>query len=183
MKLSEWWLNVLTADERKLFYDIDSAAGTNCYQLITGDGKSSKLVKNFSILLGYLKNSSERHLAYKIIDKGEQLMTEKTDVIDRHFFYQAKMQVYYKNRDEDLFAFDKAIEACNQQIELSESVLAVYPYPIIPTHAGFKQLCIIREKQGNYEEVIKLAKTAEEHGWSGDWLKRIEKCKKKIEKL
>jgi hypothetical protein len=47
-------------------------------------------------------------------------------------------------------------------------------------HTGFKQLCIIREKEGNYAEVIQLAEQAKNEGWFGDWDKRIEKAKKKL---
>jgi len=46
-------------------------------------------------------------------------------------------------------------------------------------HTGYKQLCIIREKQGNWQEVIRLAEQAKSEGWVGDWDKRIEKAKKK----
>ncbi|MDR2096029.1 MAG: hypothetical protein LBP76_11010 [Treponema sp.] len=58
-------------------------------------------------------------------------------------------------------------------------------YEIIPgrlyEHTGYKQLCIIREKQGNWGEVIRLASEALEQGWPGEWDKRIEKAKKKLE--
>jgi len=47
-------------------------------------------------------------------------------------------------------------------------------------HTGYKQLCIIREKQGNWQEVIRLAEQAKAEGWEGDWDKRIEKAKKKL---
>jgi len=53
----------------------------------------------------------------------------------------------------------------------------------LPEHVGYKQLCIIMEKQKNYDEVIRLSKIAKEQGWSGDWDRRIEKCKKKIENI
>ena len=53
----------------------------------------------------------------------------------------------------------------------------------LPGHVGYKQLCIIMEKQKNYEEVSRLSKIAKEQGWSGDWDRRIEKCKKKIENI
>jgi hypothetical protein len=33
----------------------------------------------------------------------------------------------------------------------------------------------------NYAEVIRLATQAKEKGWPGDWDKRIEKAKKKLE--
>ena len=48
-------------------------------------------------------------------------------------------------------------------------------------HTGYKHLCIIRENQGNYAEVIRLAEQAKSEGWIGDWDKRIEKARKKLE--
>jgi hypothetical protein len=50
-------------------------------------------------------------------------------------------------------------------------------------HLGYKQLCIIREKQKNYSEVIRLATQAKEEGWIGDWDVRIERAKKKLDKI
>jgi len=50
-------------------------------------------------------------------------------------------------------------------------------------HPGYKQLCIIREKQGNWQEVVRFAEQAKSEGWAGDWDKRIEKAKKKLDKL
>jgi len=47
-------------------------------------------------------------------------------------------------------------------------------------HTGYKQLCIIRESQGNFAEVIRLAGQAKSEGWAGGWDKRIEKAKKKL---
>jgi hypothetical protein len=47
-------------------------------------------------------------------------------------------------------------------------------------HTGYKQLCIIRDSEGNYSEVIRLAEQAKSEGWAGDWDKRIEKAKKKL---
>jgi hypothetical protein len=49
-------------------------------------------------------------------------------------------------------------------------------------HTGYKQLCITRENQGNFAEVIRLAEQAKSEGWEGDWDKRIEKARKKLEK-
>ncbi len=45
-------------------------------------------------------------------------------------------------------------------------------------HVGYKQLCIIMEKQKNFGEVIRLANIAKAQGWKGDWDRRIEKCEK-----
>jgi hypothetical protein len=51
----------------------------------------------------------------------------------------------------------------------------------MPEHLGYKQLCIICEKQGFWDEIINIAEQAKEEGWRGDWDKRIAKAKKKLE--
>lgn len=53
-------------------------------------------------------------------------------------------------------------------------------------HLGYKQLCIIYEKQGNWQEVIRLAEEAKAGGWSegseGGWDRRIERARKNLAK-
>jgi len=51
-----------------------------------------------------------------------------------------------------------------------------------PLHYGYKQLCIILEKQGKYEEALNYSRKALAEHWGGNWHKRIEKLKKKIKK-
>jgi len=48
-------------------------------------------------------------------------------------------------------------------------------------HTGFLQLCRIRAKEENWEEVLQLATQAKAEGWYGDWDKRVEKARKKLE--
>ena len=91
------------------------------------------------------------------------------------------MNIFYRNRDDDASALSLAIEACKQQIAISEKAkrefLKEYNAPL-PMHVGYKQLCIIMEKQKNFGEVIRLANIAKAQGWKGDWDRRIEKCEK-----
>jgi hypothetical protein len=49
----------------------------------------------------------------------------------------------------------------------------------LPSHTGFTQLAIVREKQHNYSEAIRLAQLAQGQGWGGDWDKRIIRCQQK----
>jgi len=52
---------------------------------------------------------------------------------------------------------------------------------------GYKQLCIIREKEVDWQEVIRLAKEAKSTGWpdgtAGGWDRRIVKARKMAKKL
>jgi hypothetical protein len=47
-------------------------------------------------------------------------------------------------------------------------------------HNGFYHLCVILEKQKNYQDLYRYASLAQEEGWVGDWDKRIERAKKKL---
>jgi len=46
----------------------------------------------------------------------------------------------------------------------------------LPSHTGFKQLAIVREKQGDLDEVVRLSTRAIAEGWAGDWEARIARC-------
>ena len=136
-----------------------------------------------SHLSGWFKKSEYRHIGYEIIRKAEELLDETIPLIDTHFLYHAKIELYYRNRDVDNYALSKAIDGCNQQIMISEKAIIAFQNEDdapLPGHTGFKQLCIIKEKQKDYISVIKIAEMAMKQGWSGDWEKRINRCRKKM---
>lgn len=157
------------------------------------------VVKFLTILSGWFNNKSGWHLAEKIINKANEL-SESSDkestksnefeyairVLDKHFLQSQSITTYYKKRENPAY-LDKAIKACNKQIELAEEAIkafnVVYPHDdFMPGHTGFKQLAIILEKQKKYDEAIKLCLKAKKQGWGGDWDKRIERCSKKLNK-
>ena len=105
---------------------------------------------------------------------------------------------------------DEAIEICEKQINISSEAAKEWLTPLpktisyrdlglnvdmpedeninptpdsLPLHRGYQQLCIIREKQKNYEEAIRIATQAMNQGWTrSDWEKRIERCQKRLAK-
>ena len=104
--------------------------------------------------------------------------------LDLHFVYSEMIPVYYRDRDEDPEAMGLAISACQKQISLGPQAASAWrvEYPTddsLPSHRGFEQLAIIREKQRDFEAAIELASAAQEQGWSGDWAKRIARCEKR----
>jgi len=107
-----------------------------------------------------------------------------TRILDLHFLYQIKIEIYYKNRDNDPEGINKAILACQQQIEISpKSRIAFkkeYKDSPLPRHIGFEQLAIIYEKQKHFTKAIEISQEALKQGWNGDWEKRIGRCKKKL---
>jgi hypothetical protein len=70
-------------------------------------------------------------------------------------------------------------EGFNPNIHKSPDDFVVIPGKL-GEHTGYKQLCIIREKEEKWQEVIYLAEQAKFEGWAGDWDKRIEKARKKL---
>jgi hypothetical protein len=112
-----------------------------------------------------------KNLARKI-KKGEKLFTVKSvdEIIadfDKVSITEQKIK-YPKG-------FNPNIHKSPDEYEIISGKLGI--------HAGYNQLSIIREKQGNWLEVIKLAKQAKAEGWAGDWDKRIEKAKKKLSEI
>ena len=99
--------------------------------------------------------------------------------------YGEEISIYYKDRDKPEY-LEKAVQACEQQIELAPKAAAAFKAEYrdspLPSHRGYQQLAIILEKQKNFEEAIELCEWAGKQGWAGDWDKRIERCKKKLEK-
>jgi len=181
--LQDWWLNTLTADERNTLLTIYKPLGFSSDSLNHGKIKSSSqsVVSYLSNLSGWVKKPEYRKIGYKLIEKAEDSVSNRTPVVDRHFLYQAKLELYYRNREIDNFALPYAIEACKQQIALSTKAKQAFlnEFDELPSHKGYEQLCIIMEKQKKYDAVIRLANEAKSQGWAGDWDKRIEKCTKK----
>ena len=183
--LQEWWLSELTKEERNVILSVYNPLGIGEDSLIKGKifSTSQTVIGLLSGLSGWFKKPEYREIGYKIIKKAEELVSDKISFLDLHFLYQSKIQIYYRNRDNDEFALSSAVEACKQQIGISEKAKEAFIKEMglpLPGHVGYKQLCIIMEKQKNFEEVIRLSKIAKEQGWSGNWDKRIEKCKKKM---
>lgn len=117
----------------------------------------------------------------------------------KHLEYIEPIQLWYKRHDADPNARQNAIEACERQIALSREAIAAWhewgrlngemlqylgdrsprkPWGI-PSHTGFAQLAIIREKDGDYAEAIRLCKQAKCDGWAGDRDKRIARLEQK----
>jgi hypothetical protein len=123
---------------------------------------------------------------------AERLIAKATEVggasiLDRHFHYQQMAQAYYRHRNDDPEALALAIDACEKQIllgpEAAKTFLAEDPEDYLPTHHGFQQLAIIREREKDYGEAIRLCREAMAQGWGGDWEKRIVRCENRLAKL
>lgn len=190
--LEEWWLTAFNESERKHIVDTFQPMGADAglgNMLI--DGPTSSTPKRQGGFLGtvatWFRMEANRTIAYRLIEKAEQLLRTSDGVISQHFFFQSKAVVYYRWRETDAFAFGKAIEACKQQIALAPFVVEEFSsnpaWGFVPAHHGYRQLVIIEEKRKNFEEAIQLCLLAKSQGWQDDWDHRIERLTKKLEKV
>lgn len=138
-------------------------------------------------LASWLYKPADRAIAMKIISKADEYVPMEKNILDLHFFYATKMKMSYKARDNPA-SLEEAIHCCLKQIELAPEAAHAFRVEFhdhkLPVHEGYDQLCIIYEKQGRYEEAIKIAEQAKSQGWNGEypghWDDRIERCRKKM---
>ena len=181
--LGEWWLSTFTQDEReyieRVFKPMSIGGDQGTRPLTHGHigSTTETAVGLLGALSGWFNTPKDYPIARRILTKAGELVSQEKKILNVHFFYQSMIQVHYRNRDIDPIALDLAIQACETQISLAPAAAKQfrkeYPKQPLPAHVGYTQLTIIRDKQGQLEEAIRLAKQAEEQGWNGDWGKRI----------
>jgi hypothetical protein len=102
--------------------------------------------------------------------------------VGTHYVLQELITDYVEQVRTDPRAVLLAIEACRQQIAMAPAVVMAlhrsHPAAALPRHAGFEALCLLRERQGQYEDVVLLAEEALAQGWAGPWERLIIRCKK-----
>ena len=185
--LSEWWLDKLTEEDRQYILDKFQPMGERSSGLIKGrvSYQSKSTIWMLTTLAGWFRRVDEAPLARKIIAEAEELIGPFTAADDVHFVYQEKIGINYREREQP-GRLDEAIEACNQLIEIAPKAARAFRFDFpsggLPTHGGYKQLCIIHEKRRDFAEAIALAKQAKSQGWQGDWDKRIQRCESKLAK-
>jgi len=185
--LDDWWRNKFTEEERKIIMNTYQPMDLSSDSLVKTEILSSSQSKLafLSGLSSWFKKPDYYLIAKKILEKAETLVDKTSNILDVHFFYQNKIQIYYRNRDIDSNALDLATHACKQQIAISKEAAKAFKKEFkgnLPEHTGYKQLAIIRDKQKDYESVIQISKQAKSEGWNGDWDKRIDKAIQKLEK-
>jgi hypothetical protein len=190
-KLSEWWFSSFDEEERQYieltftplgFRIIPEGARRiiNKHSLLTGSrglrvyGRAGSFLAN---LAEWLNKPESRHLARRVIEQGEAIAS---DCLEKHDVLQVMVLVNYRDRKKHPSFLDAAIRACQKQIEIAPEVMRLWRQRrrAVPTHNGFKQLTVIREKEGDYTSAIRLSEAAMRQGWRGtDWEGRIQRCK------
>jgi len=189
--LTDWWLSTFTEEERK---EIQAVRPT----LVVGDNEDIIVSERAypGSTTGWLENglsslaiefigSKNMDIAARLLAKAEE--TGGAKLLDRHFTYQGMAQAYYRHRNDDPEALDLAIDACEKQIHLGPEAAKVFlaedTEDYLPAHHGFQQLAIIREREKDYAEAIRLCREAMAQGWGGEWEKRIARCENRLAKL
>lgn len=181
--LQDWWLTEFSAAEREAIHQRYKPMGSHSNNLTDGviESTTQSVVGYLATLASWMSREAERPIARKILAKCEQLMDEHTPILARHFFFQHKLELYYRDREEG-DNLETAIRACMAQIRLgpdaANAFLESYP-TALPSHRGYEQLAIILEKQKMFDKAIVLCEQARDAGWAGDWDKRIARCRKK----
>lgn len=176
--LYSWWVGEFTPEERRY---MEASIGVNA--IISRDG-SLGYFGSLTSLCTWLLTGDDVLLALRIMAKAVEIReAEMGSAVDRHFTYTMMIQVYYQARDRDRNALALALEACEKQIALAPQVIRERPDDWaqgLPAHLGFQQLAIVRERERDFEAAISLSEQALSQGWTGDWERRIARCRRKL---
>lgn len=186
--LTDWWLSAFSEHERQHIKQAFRPLGTKPSNglLISDDISyfSQSVVCFLGHLAGWFGKKEDRTIAYRILQKGEELVTMKgVSLLDIHFLFSYKVMLYYKDR-ENPESLNMAIHACRQQIAIADKAVlafqATYKGDPLPGHKGYSQLAIILKKQKHFDQAIDLCSRAMHQGWGGHWEKYIQLCKEKM---
>ncbi|HEY5592800.1 MAG TPA: hypothetical protein VIK55_17505 [Paludibacter sp.] len=195
--LSEWWLSEFSEEERNHIEntytpmggggDLLTKVNIEYWEDEEGGDINGSVVKFLWIFAGWFDNKKDRRLAIIILVRAEESLSDEIPLMDFHFLYHQLIKTHYSNRNNDPKSFDKSIKACEQQIEIASKVAKAFKEEskdgFMPSHTGYNQLIIVKEKEKKYQAVMDLCTKAQKEGWRGDWEHRIERCKKKLNKL
>jgi hypothetical protein len=182
--LRQWWMSEFSSSEQDLIKAIYQPLGNiDKFPDVLFSLSSSSALEYLSNLATWFNKPETYTIARKFLEKADEFVSDTKSVLDQHFHWQNRLSVYYRNRETDPSAIHKAIDSCERQIQISERAVIAFSKEFgstLPMHKGYEQLSIIREKQGQYQEVVDICQKAKDQGWSGSWDKRIEKARKKI---
>lgn len=186
--LGDWWHSTFTENERRHVIATFQPLGASSADSITS-GEVTYTSQSALAFLGYLagwfSKPPDRSIARRLLTKAEELATPDAPILDRHFFWQAMIEHFYRDREEP-GCLDRTVEACRHQIALASQAAQAfkkeYEDSILPGHKGYQQLAIILEKRERFQEVIELCSLAAEQDWAGDWSGRRQRCAKKMAK-
>ena len=98
-------------------------------------------------LADWLDRPESRHLARRVIEKAESIAE---DPLEKHDVYQAMIVIMFREREKHPESLERVISACMEHIAIAPEVIREWKARRprrLPTHRGFEQLAIIREKE------------------------------------
>ncbi len=196
--LTQWWFSAFSEEERQyieLAYQplvVSIQVGPDRLNadedsLLTGarglrvSWRAGTFLAN---LAEWLNRPESRHLARRVLERAEAVAE---DPVEKHDVYQVMIPVYYRDRGKSPEFLEKAIAACYRQIaNAAESIRnwGGWHSGVVPTHKGYEQLAIIREKEPNYAEALRPSQEAINQGWGPrrGWELRIERLTRRLAK-
>jgi len=183
--LADWWLATFTEAERK-YIDATTESPTGGGPLTKGhiSFSSGTAAQLLSALATNFYKPPDRRIARLMLAKAEELAKAAGNTLDLHYTYMGMIKTYYSDRDTDPAALDATISACERQIDIAPEAAQAwsleYPNEPLPAHTGFTQLAVIREKQKDHAEAVRLLRLAMEQQWAGDWDGRITRNQKRL---
>ena len=143
------------------------------------------IVKAGDIPKQILLSSRDLENSPELVEEVEKDLADMRgmDILERFYALEELIARYLEDvYEEGKVKIAKAIIASKIQIEMAPAVkeyLQKHNKGLpLPVHIGYATLSEIRERQGLYEEAIKLCQQAYSEGWAGDWTDRISRCKK-----
>jgi hypothetical protein len=188
-ELGSWWAERWTPEERGyIAWRWDSAPTVGAAPWALCSGASPRGITRVGPdhpgrLIGELGammiKADEFHIARRLFEDADRALPPD-DWYNRHFLYSSAGHVCYRRRDDSDDGLALAVYYYSQQVAIEEKALGPVSEALgaVPSHRGFEQLTIIHAASAEYDQAIALAEQAREHGWIGDWDKRIARCSK-----
>jgi hypothetical protein len=184
--LLRWWKQCFTPTEQEMIQTIYQPLGFDerlpvCLEKL----RLSDVAPFLSNLATWVSKKEACSIVCRILDKSREYQNSVKKTLDLHFHLQNMIEAYYRCRDVEPGALEKAITACEEQIRLADKAKEAFQKDqpgSLPIHKGYEQLCIIFQKQGQYEKVVELCHMAMGQGWNGNWQGRIGRAQAKAVK-
>ena len=185
--LEELWRSLDANEQRTLaeYYQKDILGSIDIYKgspLKTSMSRPSFLT-NIVAAYNYKKMY---HSADKVVKYIESNQLDNFNAVNKHFFFNNCIELYYKPQNDEFNDVEKAIHYCYSDIDLVKNNLKEIKKignGKLPSIPSFKQLSIILEKQEKYNDAIKVCDMAIKLGLNDKtqkgYLGRKEKLKNK----
>jgi len=197
--LTDWWFATFSGEERDhieaTFKPLGISLGDSAQSRpLTKGGISSTSETAAGLLWGlatWFTKKEDGEIARRILAKAVELASaqlpgpdinlkyrsNRQKILDLHFSCQGMIEDAGRQLRGNPGALESIAAACKKQIELAPLAAQVfrreYPGDPLPRHVGFQELVDIHERQGNYQEAVRVAKEASAQGWAGGWELRI----------